>query len=116
MATSLSRAVPFADAFTTLSPIQKLAVQAADEAYCLSLTLKTHNKLDHMMLPVREPHPAHPCWIPVRPHFAGLVHSFNDEMVRQLDALMQTLDELQTLMADEERRKVVMRHDALARN
>lgn len=86
----------------TRTPAQKLAMQAADQAYCLSLTLKTHNKLDHMILPEREPHADQPCWIPVRPHFAELVHTFNAELVRQTDALMQTLDAMQALMADEE--------------
>ncbi|WP_439519299.1 hypothetical protein [Hydrogenophaga sp.] len=85
----------------TRTPAQKLAMQAADQAYCLSLTLKTHNKLEHMILPQREPHPDHPCWIPVRPHFAELVHTFNEELARQLGALMQTLDAMQALMADE---------------
>ncbi len=85
----------------TRTPAQKIAMQAADQAYCLSLTLKTHNKLDQMILPQREQHPEHPCWIPVRPHFAELVHTFNDELARQLGALMQTLEEMQALMSEE---------------
>jgi len=85
------------------TPAQTLAMQAADQAYCLSLTLKTHNKLDHMILPEREPHPEHPCWIPVRPHFAELVHTFNAELVRQTDALMQTLDAMQALMTEDQK-------------
>lgn len=113
MVTSPSRAAQSVDAPTNRSPIQKLAMQAADQAYCLSLTLKTHNKLDHMILPEREPHAAQPCWIPVRPHFAELVHTFNDELARQLAALMQTLDALQTLMADQGQDEEAQRRDAL---
>jgi hypothetical protein len=103
MVTSPSRAaLPSGALNNPRTPAQKLAMQAADQTYCLSLTLKTHNKLDHMILPARERHPEHPCWIPVRPQFAELVHTFNDELVRQLAALMQTLDALQALMADEQ--------------
>lgn len=101
MVTSPSRAaLPSGALNSPRTPAQKLAMQAADQAYCLSLTLKTHNKLDRMILPEREPHPEHACWVPVRPHFAELVHTFNAELVRELDALMQTLDEMQALMAE----------------
>jgi hypothetical protein len=102
MVTSPSRAASSSsDTLNTRTPAQKLAMQAADQAYCLLLTLKTRNKLDQMILPQREPHPEHPCWIPVRPHFAELLHTFNDELARQLGALMQTLEEMQALMSEE---------------
>lgn len=99
MAMSSSLAASPARAFAPRSQVQKLAMQAADQAYCLSLTLKTHNKLDHMILPEHKQHAEHACWIPVRPHFAELVHTFNAELVRELNALMQTLNALEGLMA-----------------
>lgn len=91
-----------AGALDTRTQAQKLATQAADQAFCLSLTLKTHNTLDHMVLPERERHRESPCWIPLRPHVAELVHTFNAELVRQLDALVQTLDAMEALMTEEQ--------------
>jgi hypothetical protein len=112
MVTSPPRATSSHDELNIHSPAQKLAMQAADQAYCLSLTLKTHNKLGHMLLPERAPHAEHPCWIPVRPHFAELVHTFNAELMRQLDALMQTLDAMQALMTQKEQGEAAGERDA----
>jgi hypothetical protein len=101
MVTSPSRAASPSGALNNpRTPAQKLAMQAADQAYGLSLTLKTHNKLDHMLLPEQALHPEQPCWVPVRPHLAELVHTFNAQLMQELDALMLTLDEIQALMAE----------------
>jgi len=101
MVTSLSRASSSTKALIPRTPAQKLAMQAADQAWCLSLTLKTHNKLDHMILPERALHPERACWVPVRPQLADLVHTFNGELVRQLNDLMQTLEAMQAVMTEE---------------
>lgn len=100
-------------AFTPRSQVQKLAIQAADQAYCLSLTLKAHNQLDRMLLPERKDASDQPCWIPLRPQSAELVHTFNGELGRQLDALMQTLGALERLTIEASQDQEMDRSDAL---